>query len=137
MLKATFTNATEGPVETFWLSLQGERSSGVIKSGQSSTVNTEAGWTWVIRDVRKNELIRATSSMAGAFSITIGSPTPSAAATVGAGTVSTGSSTGSALTAAEAAGLIALHDKTRAEVGVPPLRWSPELATFAQSWANE
>lgn len=51
----TFTNATGGPVEMFWLSLQGERSNG----------------------------------------------------------------------------------ETRQEVGVPPLRWSPVLAAFAQAWADE
>jgi pathogenesis-related protein 1 len=132
----TFTNATGGPVEMFWLSLQGERSNGVIKSGQSSTVNTEAGRMWVIRDLNKNELIRTTVSAPGAFSVTIGTPAAIKAA-VGTGTVSTGSTTGSALTPQEAADLLALHNKTRQEVGVPPLRWSPVLAAFAQAWADE
>ena len=132
----TFTNATGGAVEMFWLSLQGERSIGIIKSGQSSSVNTEAGRMWVVRDVSKNELIRTTVSAPGEFSITIGTPAPITAA-VGAGTASTGSTTGSAVTPKEAADLIALHDKMRQEVGVPPLRWSPELAAFAQAWADE
>jgi len=29
------------------------------------------------------------------------------------------------------------HNRLRAEVNVPPLRWSPELSAYAQEWANE
>jgi uncharacterized protein YkwD len=29
------------------------------------------------------------------------------------------------------------HNKWRAKVGVPPLRWSNELASYAQNWANQ
>ncbi|MCO5591566.1 hypothetical protein L7F22_045553 [Adiantum nelumboides] len=32
---------------------------------------------------------------------------------------------------------IALQNKARAEVGVPPLKWSPRLASYAQWWANQ
>ena len=135
-MSLTVANATAEPVEIFWLSLQGERSRGVIRKGESATVSTEAGRTWVIRDVRQNELVRTTLSAPGEFSVTIGAPATIKAA-VRAGTLSTGSATGSALTPPEAADLLALHDRTRREVGVPPLRWSPELAAFAQSWADE
>src|SRR5262249_44048746 len=37
----------------------------------------------------------------------------------------------------EIAALVALHNKARREVGVEPIRWSPELAGFAQAWADE
>ena len=30
-----------------------------------------------------------------------------------------------------------VHNAARARVGVPPLRWSPELARFAQQWADQ
>jgi pathogenesis-related protein 1 len=46
------------------------------------------------------------------------------------------SATGSALTLAEARTLLELHNQYRAEVGVPPLVWSPELAAWAQEWAD-
>ncbi len=33
--------------------------------------------------------------------------------------------------------LLAFHNEARLEVGSPPLSWSPELARFAQEWADE
>jgi pathogenesis-related protein 1 len=48
----------------------------------------------------------------------------------------TGAATGSALTWAEVRTLLALHNQVRAEVGVPPLTWSPEVAAWAQAWAD-
>src|SRR6476469_9986593 len=46
------------------------------------------------------------------------------------------SSTGSAIGREEAQAALATHNKIRAEVGTEPLRWSPELSAFAQSWAD-
>jgi pathogenesis-related protein 1 len=45
--------------------------------------------------------------------------------------------TGSAITPQEVADLIALHTRARQEVGVEPIKWSPELAGYAQAWADE
>ena len=45
--------------------------------------------------------------------------------------------TGSALSAAEAKELVALHNAARDEVKVPAVRWSPTLAKHAQAWADE
>lgn len=45
--------------------------------------------------------------------------------------------TGSALSAQEAADLVEAHNTLRAEVGSEPVQWSPELARFAQEWADE
>ena len=36
----------------------------------------------------------------------------------------------------EAQQIVDYHNKVRKEVGAPPVEWSPELATFAQAWAN-
>lgn len=33
--------------------------------------------------------------------------------------------------------MVAAHNTWRKKVGVPPLRWSPQLATYAQTWANQ
>ncbi|NEP12944.1 MAG: hypothetical protein F6K14_22615 [Symploca sp. SIO2C1] len=33
--------------------------------------------------------------------------------------------------------ILNVHNKLREEVGVPPLRWSNQLASYAQDWANE
>jgi pathogenesis-related protein 1 len=45
-------------------------------------------------------------------------------------------STGSGLTREEIEKLLILHNKVRSEVGVGPLRWSGELAAYAQKWAD-
>jgi pathogenesis-related protein 1 len=45
--------------------------------------------------------------------------------------------TGSALTDQEAKDLVAFHNKVRKEVGVGPVKWSAEIAKFAQAWADE
>lgn len=42
----------------------------------------------------------------------------------------------SRVTAAEARELVAFHDAARHEVGVGPVEWSPEVAAFAQQWAD-
>ena len=44
--------------------------------------------------------------------------------------------TGSSLTQEERKIIMSRHNELRAEVGVPRLRWSPELAAFAQEWAD-
>lgn len=33
-------------------------------------------------------------------------------------------------------GMLAIHNQVRASVGTPPLRWSGQLAAYAQQWAN-
>ncbi|MBD2579766.1 CAP domain-containing protein [Oscillatoria sp. FACHB-1406] len=33
--------------------------------------------------------------------------------------------------------MVSAHNQWRAKVGVPPLRWSPELAAYAQEWADK
>lgn len=45
--------------------------------------------------------------------------------------------TGSALTDDEAKELVEFHNTTRKAVGVDPVKWSPEVAKFAQAWADE
>ncbi|MCB9705463.1 MAG: SCP-like extracellular [Myxococcales bacterium] len=35
------------------------------------------------------------------------------------------------------AGITEAHNKIRAELGIAPLTWSPELAAYAQSWADK
>jgi pathogenesis-related protein 1 len=42
----------------------------------------------------------------------------------------------SRLTAAEVRELVAFHDAARLEVGVGPVEWSPDVAAFAQQWAD-
>lgn len=35
------------------------------------------------------------------------------------------------------AGMLAAHNRWRADLGTPPLGWSPSAATYAQAWADE
>lgn len=59
------------------------------------------------------------------------------AATAGTGGVESAiSSREPRLTAVEANLLLAAHNGWRARVGVPPLRWSTDLASRAQAWAD-
>ena len=44
--------------------------------------------------------------------------------------------TGSNVSLEQAEESLAYHNKVRADVGVGPLTWSPQLAEFAQKWAN-
>ena len=36
----------------------------------------------------------------------------------------------------QVASFLKVHNEARKAVGVPPLKWSPDLATYAQAWAN-
>ena len=45
--------------------------------------------------------------------------------------------TGSKVAKEDAQTALDFHNKVRKDVGVPPLEWSPELAAFAQLWANK
>jgi hypothetical protein len=67
-----------------------------------------------------------------AGSAMVAQTTPSAH---GKATVLDRKSIGSTLTAQEVEQLLELHNKARAEVGVGPLRWSKNLAIYAQNWA--
>lgn len=43
---------------------------------------------------------------------------------------------GSTLSDQEVQQTLDYHNRVRKEVGSPPLQWSPELATYAQAWAD-
>jgi pathogenesis-related protein 1 len=140
----TFVNQSGGPVEMFWIGPKEERSLGVIADGARSTANTHLGHVWVIRDANRRERVRLTVNTAGDITSLIGPPAgASPAPAPGPASVTTGSaptnasSPGSVLDAEEIAALVALHNKARREVGIEPIRWSPELAGFAQAWADE
>jgi len=44
--------------------------------------------------------------------------------------------TGSAFTTADVESFVSYHNKVRAGVGVEPVEWSPEIASYAQRWAD-
>jgi pathogenesis-related protein 1 len=44
--------------------------------------------------------------------------------------------TGSKVSQTDAQKALDLHNKARHDVGAPPLKWSNELASYAQAWAN-
>lgn len=44
--------------------------------------------------------------------------------------------TGSAFTAADVESFVGYHNTIRKDVGVEPVEWSPELAAYAQKWAD-
>ncbi len=44
--------------------------------------------------------------------------------------------TGSKISPADAMAILAHHNKIRNDLNIPPLRWSAELAAYAQDWAD-
>ena len=46
------------------------------------------------------------------------------------------SNTGSKVSQSQAQAALDFHNKVRADVGAPPLQWSPSLAAVAQRWAE-
>src|SRR5664279_1780206 len=49
---------------------------------------------------------------------------------------STIDNTGSNLSKEDAQAVLDLHNKIRADLGIPPLTWSTDVAAFAQQWAD-
>ncbi|HCW07808.1 MAG TPA: SCP-like extracellular [Cytophagales bacterium] len=45
-------------------------------------------------------------------------------------------STGSKVSQQDAQDALNFHNKVRKDVGTPPLEWSPEIAKYAQAWAD-
>lgn len=45
-------------------------------------------------------------------------------------------STGSKISAEDAQAVLDHHNKARADLGIPPLAWSTQLAAYAQAWAD-
>ena len=45
--------------------------------------------------------------------------------------------TGSRISSEEAQAALGFHNRARAEVGSPPLKWSEKLSEYAQAWADE
>jgi pathogenesis-related protein 1 len=62
-------------------------------------------------------------------------PSDAAAAKTKKGTGSRAGKAGKQKSGASA-GMLAAHNRARAKVGAPPLRWSSELARYAQKWAD-
>lgn len=119
----TFTNQSGSPIGLFRIGPQGETAAGVVKDGATATATLSLGQTLILRGEDGKERGRYTASLAGAVAITIA---PGAARAVR-----------STLTAAEVAELVSFHNRARQEVGTAPVKWSPELAAFAQAWADE
>lgn len=44
--------------------------------------------------------------------------------------------TGGAISAADARKMLQHHNNARKELGIPPLTWNPEVAAYAQAWAD-
>jgi pathogenesis-related protein 1 len=47
-----------------------------------------------------------------------------------------GLATGASLSPEDAGQMVILHNQIRAQVGIPPLRWSERLADYAKQWAD-
>ncbi len=122
-----FLNQTGGPVSLFVVTSQGEKPLLTVKDGEKSTLTTSVGLILIARTGDK-EVARYRPGVAGEVSITLGSP---AALKPSAPTVA------STLTDKEITDLVAFHDRVRKDVGTKPVTWSPELAAFAQAWADE
>ena len=126
-VKVTFTNQFGSPVVLFRVGPQGETSAGVVKAGNKAIVNISIGQNLIIRGGDNKLLGRYASFGPGEVSIVISPPA----------LPGTKPAAGPPLSAMEVADLLRFHNRVRQEVGVGPVKWSPELAAFAQAWADE
>lgn len=112
-------NGTKDVIEVFWVDGKGvEKSYGVVKPGQTKKQDTFSGHTWVVRNAKKQQLGRFTVDKNKLVLYTV-------------------QDVPSALTAKETDEVLQLHNKARKEVGVKPVKWSADLAKYAQEWADE
>ncbi len=136
-VQVQITNLTGVPLEAFLLQPDGSgQSFGLVQPGPDPTpLQTGSGLVWVFT-ANGQERGRFTASAKPVQQWTIGNTggQPRPVNSGGNTPKATGNSTPSN---AQAQAFLQVHNAARSEVGVAPLRWSAEVAAYAQQWANQ
>ncbi|MDF1826285.1 MAG: CAP domain-containing protein [Verrucomicrobiales bacterium] len=140
------SNGTSAPLTLSWVDFTGGiQDFGVVSPGEEVILDTNPGHLWVLGD-GKQAVVRYRATAAAQQSLALGgsaapvsssfppTPPPTISELV---TPSLPQQTGSKLSPREAAEFLDFHNQVRAEVGVAPVAWSPEIARVAQEWADE
>jgi pathogenesis-related protein 1 len=159
-VQLVISNFTGGPVEMVWVDPTGaQRSYGQIPpqnaGGTPASQSSFAGHTWLFKSggrvvksitVGNNKTQSVTIGQPGAPTVSVTPPPPVVVrrsttpvpnatplvTTRNVPVVSSGGTTASASTQE----FLKVHNDARARVGVAPLRWSGQLAAYAQQWAD-
>lgn len=155
-VKASFQNTTKDTVAVFWVNQEGEEQEfGTIEAGE--TMEAQTFDTHLFRFKVNGQVVgkfRAGTEDLQRYLVRVGQrvppkgqpkPQPKPApgrpdpAPPGAPepVEDPRGGSGSALSATEVNEMVAFHNKVRGDVGVEPVKWSPEVAKFAQAWADE
>ena len=135
-VQVQITNLTGAPLEAFLLQPDGSSQSfGFVQPGPDATpLQTGSGLVWVFTS-NGRAVKRFTANAKPVQQWTVGGPgvppRPVDSGTVPAQVTSIPTPADPQIQA-----FLQVHNAARNEVGVAPLRWSAELAAYAQEWAN-
>lgn len=147
LVRLSVRNTTQLRVFAAWVSYQGQmKHYGTLAPGQFMVFETYPGHLWkfgagnrLLGEHRATQLAEQSYAVVNTPAQGRGAPprarpvpAPQPAQTPAATVPS-----GSKITADEAGQLVKLHNTVRREVGVGAVTWSPELARFAQQWADQ
>lgn len=167
LVSLEISNTTKGAVVVAWVDFEGQmKSYGTLQPGQMVVLQTYPGHLWKFGAGQQLiGRYRASAAPQQKFALTPGSrvqpanpapkpnsnlshgetpqmqkPASGATPPSGGGTQGGGkaiTNTGPRLSVADAQQLLQYHNQARREVRVPDVTWSPEIAAFAQQWADE
>lgn len=154
LVSVAFRNETGSPLSLRWLDFEGTAQDyGTIAPQEEVTLETYPGHLWTF-SAGPQVVVRYRATAAAHQSLVLGGgavpvpPAPPMTTTLPpvappvnpAGPPPASSpipQTGSRFTPQEATAMVQYHNQVRAEVGVGPVQWSPQIAQFAQQWADE
>lgn len=96
-------------------------------------VTTPTGWE--TRMMREGKTLSGQTANPN-VTVSVPGSQPIGSLQAGSGSTKVPRDTGSDLTQAEAQAMLDVHNAARRQVGAPPLKWSKDLARYAQSWAD-
>ncbi len=150
----SLSNGTASPLALRWVDFDGRAQDyGSVAPQETVTLETYPGHLWILSDGNQ-AVVRYRATAAATQSLALGgSAAPKAPASVPVSPPMPNSSppqvpvppaqpaavqqSGSRFTPQEAVAMVNYHNQVRAEVGVGPVQWSPQIAQFAQQWADE
>lgn len=153
-VSVTLSNSTDSSLALKWVDFDGRSQEfGSVSPRETVTLETYPGHLWSLSN-GKQIVVRYRATAAATQSLALGGsavPKPIGSAPVSPPMTTSSpqqvpvqpaqpptiQQSGSQFTPAEANAMVNYHNQVRGEVGVGPVRWSPQIAQFAQQWADE